>query len=629
MERAVTCYTYQLCVDYYKYIIISGKSAVCIPVLKILLPDNPVMGRYSGKNCLGSKIASRSNYISARKKDAIRKAVAARRSKVTKALPKQQFNSSRVIDLSKLAVNIQKITSHSASCGGSCTVDGEIYRAGLASIIQVTCTKCDTVFHIESSSRFTDKSGKKYWTVNLGAVLGQMAIGGGASHLTQTMISLGTPSMSKHTFTSTERYLSEEIEKMLAKSMIEAGKKEREHAIANNRYFQGVPAITVIADGGWSKRSHKHSYNAKSGVAVIIGQHTKKLLYFGIRNKYCTTCSIAKNSKKEPPTHKCYRNWNSSSPAMESDILVEGFKQAESVHQVRYMFLIGDGDSSVLHSIHTKVPVWGRYIQKIECANHALKNYRSKLEAIVKDNKGYKGKHGLSQKQIKRLTSGARAAIRMHSQTRNIDQLRHDLRNGPYHVFGDHSKCNKDFCKIIRLPHLDDGSIIQEAMHDENSVDGEQTIRQQLEDIIMQEHMDDLSPESLLTQDEDEACHGFIASLDQLPEGLLHKVLRAGDRLVSLASQLIDNQTSNLAEAYMGLKTYFDGGKIYNRIQSGSFQSRCFAAGLKFQKGPQWINHVYVEYSGHAPLQPLLDIANTIKDRQERENKRKNTAKYK
>ena len=52
-----------------------------------------------------------------------------------------------------------------------------------------------------------------------------MAIGG-ASHLTQTMTSLGTPSMCKHTFTSTERYLSEEIEIMLAKSMIEAGKKE-------------------------------------------------------------------------------------------------------------------------------------------------------------------------------------------------------------------------------------------------------------------------------------------------------------------------------------------------------------------------------------------------------------------
>ena len=36
----------------------------------------------------------------------------------------------------------------------------------------------------------------------------------------------------------------------------------------------GYPAITVIVDGGWSKRSHKHSYNAKSGVAIIIGKQT-------------------------------------------------------------------------------------------------------------------------------------------------------------------------------------------------------------------------------------------------------------------------------------------------------------------------------------------------------------------
>ena len=39
----------------------------------------------------------------------------------------------------------------------------------------------------------------------------------------------------------------------------------------------GYPAITVIVDGGRSKRSHKHSYNAKSGVAMIIEKQTKKL----------------------------------------------------------------------------------------------------------------------------------------------------------------------------------------------------------------------------------------------------------------------------------------------------------------------------------------------------------------
>ena len=41
-------------------------------------------------------------------------------------------------------------------------------------------------------------------------------------------------------------------------------------------YIYPVNGITV--DGGWSKRSHKHSYNAKSGVAVVIGKATGKLL---------------------------------------------------------------------------------------------------------------------------------------------------------------------------------------------------------------------------------------------------------------------------------------------------------------------------------------------------------------
>ena len=37
---------------------------------------------------------------------------------------------------------------------------------------------------------------------------------------------------------------------------------------------------------------------------------------------------------------------------METDIAVEGFRQAEITHGVWYMRLVGDGDSSVLTSIH-------------------------------------------------------------------------------------------------------------------------------------------------------------------------------------------------------------------------------------------------------------------------------------
>ena len=67
-------------------------------------------------------------------------------------------------------------------------------------------------------------------------------------------------------------------------------------------------------------------------MAVIIGMHTKKLLFLGVRNKYCSTCSIAKTSGTEIPKHVCFLNWNGSSPAMETDIVVEEFRQR--VHMV-------------------------------------------------------------------------------------------------------------------------------------------------------------------------------------------------------------------------------------------------------------------------------------------------------
>ncbi len=113
-------------------------------------------------------------------------------------------------------------------------------------------------------------------------------------------------------------------------------------------------------DGGWSKRSHKHSYNAKSGVAVVIGNVTKKHLYLGVRNKYCSICTVAANKGIPPKEHHCFKNWDGSSCAMETDMLVEGFKASESMHGLRYMRMTGDGDSSVLANIQTNVPGWGR-----------------------------------------------------------------------------------------------------------------------------------------------------------------------------------------------------------------------------------------------------------------------------
>lgn len=46
---------------------------------------------------------------------------------------------------------------------------------------------------------------------------------------------------------------------------------------------------------------------------------------------------------------------------MEADIIVEGFKQSESMHGVRYKKFIADGDSSVFAQIKSKT-LYGKEI---------------------------------------------------------------------------------------------------------------------------------------------------------------------------------------------------------------------------------------------------------------------------
>ena len=41
--------------------------------------------------------------------------------------------------------------------------------------------------------------------------------------------------------------------------------------MGNMHDHEGIPSVKVVVDGGWSMRMHKHTYNAKSGVAVILG----------------------------------------------------------------------------------------------------------------------------------------------------------------------------------------------------------------------------------------------------------------------------------------------------------------------------------------------------------------------
>ncbi len=189
--------------------------------------------------------------------------------KYTKRSPRQQpipsFKGSRIINLDKLQEYTSELIAHSQKCNSTITLTGE-KRQGLASIFCARCSLCDINIDLQTSSKVKGPRGYPQWECNLAAVWAEMLTVGGHSRLEETLGVL----------ISTERAVGEQWRKALENSMVNAGQEEKKLAIARGEFHEGVPAITVIVDGGWSKRSHKHSYNAKSRVAIIIGKETKK-----------------------------------------------------------------------------------------------------------------------------------------------------------------------------------------------------------------------------------------------------------------------------------------------------------------------------------------------------------------
>ncbi|WAR01493.1 hypothetical protein MAR_008051 [Mya arenaria] len=123
--------------------------------------------------------------------------------------------------------------------------------------------------------------------------------------------------------------------------MKKVGNEEREKAIMRNDMHEGVHALTVVCDGGWSKRTQKHTYNALGGVDVIFGADSKKLLHIGIRNKQCIICSAAANNNVDS------KNMIVTETGEAHPRVWKGFLQAEKVYGVRYIRIIADCDSSV------------------------------------------------------------------------------------------------------------------------------------------------------------------------------------------------------------------------------------------------------------------------------------------
>ncbi len=112
------------------------------------------------------------------------------------------------------------------------------------------------------------------------------------------------------------------------------------------------------------------------------------------------------------------------------------------------------------------------------------------------------------------------------------------------------------------------------------------------------------------TEDDDPATEreirrGGQVTADINPK-LFHDIQVILSRLVGKAEQLIDNVTTNLAESWMHVRSKFDGGKVINRYQSGSWEHRCMGAGLQHNVGKEWGPSLWKQMSKCSPVKFFL-----------------------
>lgn len=279
----------------------------------------------------------------------------------------------------------------------------------------------------------------------------------------------------------------------------------------------------------------------------------------GVDNKYCKLCTRAEKLKTDPRPHDCAANYTGPSTGMESDIIVRGLNYIQDLG-VWPKYIVGDGDANVFTNVQRKTPR-GRFCEKVECANHSVRNYTKNMHAIAKNTSVEMEGRRLLKPLIPRLTSGARGAIR-NNVDHTVDDLRADLWNGPLHVLGEHAQCGA-FCS---------------------------------------------------RKDTDEPNNVDVATRTQV----LSKVRAALQSLLNNAEKLRLNQTTNDCECFMSLLAKLTGGKRVDLSTGLGYENCCYAAALMFLLGPGWHLVAWTVATGR----PLGSVAQQVFTARVAENER-------
>ena len=117
-------------------------------------------------------------------------------------------------------------------------------------------------------------------------------------------------------------------------------------------------------------------------------------------------------------------------------------------------------------------------------------------------------------------------------------------------------------------------------------------------------------------------------STQQIPIDV-YDIQRVVSHLATKALQLFGNFTTNLAEGWMNIRCKYDGGKVINRSQAGSWTFRCMGAGLQLNLGHKWGPKAFSDMT-ESPINPVYEtVAQQAEKKIESDKKRKASAEAK
>lgn len=175
-----------------------------------------------------------------------------------------------------------------------------------------------------------------------------------------------------------------------------------------------------------------------------------------------------------------------------------------------------------------------------------------------------------------------------------ITELRKDIPNVVYHVFGHHKDCSVDFCKVKQGLEIQNDEANITVTSEEGNGDCLADVNEEW-------------VEGTAECDEELSRGASPLGCIDLEINLIRDVKVLLMRLANKAEKLIGNFTTNLAESWMGVRSKFDGGKVKNRCQRGSWHFRCFGAALRNNFGIDWAPKVWNLCTNVPASKPFLN----------------------